>query len=242
MPQTLQVLRQYALHLLFAPPAPSPGMTGESAAPAKNLFPFQQKPNTLDRDHIVVPAGWDSWNKIAVLREGFEAKVWGEAWERDLEQPEGEEEGAPPGEPGARVLYRALVPDQGFKVCTVLRNLVLVLTLSTRSHTHYPPSTAQLPSKRSSRRTTTRTPRSLTATRAAPRSAVANARVRSQNRPSRTWTASAATRDADSSVAFVSYRTSAIYRTCAMKSSTYASSERCRASDSSTRSTSSTEL
>ena len=92
MPQTLQILRQYALHLLFAPPAPSPSLSGEPAAPVKNLFPFQQKPNTLDRDHIVVPAGWDSWNKIAVLREGFDAKSWGEAWERDLDRVEGEPE------------------------------------------------------------------------------------------------------------------------------------------------------
>ncbi|KAJ3551885.1 hypothetical protein NM688_g4453 [Phlebia brevispora] len=111
MPQTLQILRQYALHLLFAPPAPSPGLSTEGAAPVKNLFPFQQKPNTLDRDRIVVPAGWDSWNKITVLREGFEAKTWGEAWERELERSEGEQE----GEPGAKAMYSALVPDQGVK-------------------------------------------------------------------------------------------------------------------------------
>ncbi|GJE84573.1 dynein 1 light intermediate chain [Phanerochaete sordida] len=110
LPQTLQVLRQYALHLLFMPPAPSPGLSTEAVAPVRNPFPFLHKANTLDRDRIVVPAGWDSWGKIAVLREGFDAKAWGEAWENDIEQTEGEPEQA-----GARKQYSSLVPDQGPK-------------------------------------------------------------------------------------------------------------------------------
>ncbi|KAG2013214.1 hypothetical protein CC2G_010149 [Coprinopsis cinerea AmutBmut pab1-1] len=108
LPETLQILRQYALHLLFMPPAPSPGM--EAQVPMKNIFPFQHKPNTLDRDHILVPAGWDSWGKIGVLREGFDAKLWNEAWERDLE---GDQQSTT--EPGAQKLYAAFVPDQGSK-------------------------------------------------------------------------------------------------------------------------------
>ena len=61
-PTTLNVLRQYALHVLFVPPAPSPdGGLESSAAPIRNPFPFVNKLNTLDRDRIVVPAGWDSW-------------------------------------------------------------------------------------------------------------------------------------------------------------------------------------
>ncbi|KAH9833682.1 dynein light intermediate chain-domain-containing protein [Rhodofomes roseus] len=110
LPDTLQVLRQYALHLLFMPPAPSPAMAGsEAPAPVRNPFPFQHKPNALDRDRIVVPAGWDSWGKIGVLRDGFDAKTWGEALERDLDRDEGETE------PGAKKLYATLVPDQGAK-------------------------------------------------------------------------------------------------------------------------------
>lgn len=117
-PSTLQVLRQYALHLLFIPPAPSPGLsTGTDApAPVRNPFPFTQKPNTLDRDRIVVPAGWDSWGKIAVLREGFDAKGWGEAWERDLESVNEDENAVGDDEVGARKMYSQLVPDQGYKV------------------------------------------------------------------------------------------------------------------------------
>lgn len=72
---------------------------------------FQHRPNTLDRDRIVVPAGWDSWGKIGVLREGFEARVWGEAWDTDLaDGSEAEDAG------GAKKMYRSLVPDQGAKV------------------------------------------------------------------------------------------------------------------------------
>ena len=59
-------------------PAPSPdGALDSTAAPVRNPFPFVHKPNTLDRDRIVVPAGWVSWGKIAVLRDGFDAKAVG---------------------------------------------------------------------------------------------------------------------------------------------------------------------
>lgn len=112
VPSTLQVLRQHALHLLFAPPAPTPAMASgaESQAPIRNIFPFHHKPNTLDRDRIVVPTGWDSWGKIAIMRDGFDAKMWGEAWERDFAVDENQSEGS-----GARKLFAALVPDQGTK-------------------------------------------------------------------------------------------------------------------------------
>jgi len=114
-PTTLQVLRRYTLHLLFTPPASSPSVSAntEAATPPRNPFPFQHKTNTLDRDRIVVPAGWDSWGKIAVLREGFDAKSWGEAWERDVDMDAVDTVGTQ----GAKALYSTLVPDQGTKVC-----------------------------------------------------------------------------------------------------------------------------
>jgi dynein light intermediate chain 1 len=52
----------------------------------RNPFPFVHKSNTLDCDRIIVPAGWDSWGQIAVLRDG---NAWGEAWERDLSSDPG---------------------------------------------------------------------------------------------------------------------------------------------------------
>jgi dynein light intermediate chain 1 len=113
-PATLQTLRQYALHMLFLPPAPSPAVASgaEAPAPVRNPFPFTHKPNYLDRDRIVVPAGWDSWGKITIMREEFEARAWGEAWDRDLDTGA---DGGPPAD-GARALFSALVPDQGMKV------------------------------------------------------------------------------------------------------------------------------
>jgi len=98
------------------PSAPSLGVvtSAEAQATVRNLFPFMHRPNTLDRDRIVVPAGWDSWGKISVLRDGFDAKMWGEAWERDLDAEEGQLE-----ETGARKSYANLVPDQGSKVIAI---------------------------------------------------------------------------------------------------------------------------
>ena len=86
--------------------------SSEIQAPVRRMFPFTHKPNTLDRDRIVVPAGWDSWGKISILRDGFDAKMWGEAWERDLVS----EEGQASGETSARKAYAHLVPDRGPKV------------------------------------------------------------------------------------------------------------------------------
>ncbi|KAF8915386.1 dynein 1 light intermediate chain [Mucidula mucida] len=110
LPTTLQVLRQYALHMLFTPPAPSPAMAGSDApAPIRNPFPFNHKPNPLDRDHLVIPAGWDSWGKIEIVRQ-FEPRMWGDAWDRDLE-----DDGLPSEEVGAKKMFTSLVPDQGTK-------------------------------------------------------------------------------------------------------------------------------
>lgn len=108
-PTTLAQLRLYALHLLFTPPPPSPSLStapAEPTAPIRNPFPFPHRPNVLDRDRILVPAGWDSWGKIAVVREGFDATRWGEGWERDLDGDGG----------GAKEMFRVLVGgDQGPK-------------------------------------------------------------------------------------------------------------------------------
>ena len=43
------------------------------------------------------------------MRDGFDAKMWGEAWETDLSDNQGETV-------GAKKLYASLVPDQGLKV------------------------------------------------------------------------------------------------------------------------------
>lgn len=148
VPSTLQILRQYALHLLFMPPAPSPSVTASSEvqAPVRKIFPFTHKPNTLDRDRIVVPAGWDSWGKISVLRDGFDAKMWGEVWERDLAG----EEGQPSSETSAKKAYANLVPDQGVKVMKELTNRDLVLIMAVFCFLATPSTSFQQPHTRTS--------------------------------------------------------------------------------------------
>lgn len=61
----------------------------------------------------MAPAGWDTWGKIAILRDGFDANKWGEAWERDLDA---DSDTTAPG--GAKDMFKALVgEDRGSKVC-----------------------------------------------------------------------------------------------------------------------------
>jgi len=42
------------------------------------------KPNVVERDHVFVPSGWDSWGKIRVLRDGFDVDGVCEGWSVDL--------------------------------------------------------------------------------------------------------------------------------------------------------------
>lgn len=141
------------------PPPPSPSVAGSEVPTAvRNPFPFVHKPNTLDRDRIVVPAGWDSWGKIAVLREGFDARMWGESWEHDLEEAEGHGS----GEAGAKKLFASLVPDQGEKVSTAVRHSQYFSLMLGYSHMFYLQSITQYPNKRSSLGITTKTQRKAT--------------------------------------------------------------------------------
>jgi hypothetical protein len=125
----------------------------EPQAPIRNIFPFSHKPNTLDRDRIVVPAGWDSWGKIAIMRDGFDAKTWGEALERDLD--ENQNEGS-----GARKLFAALVPDQGTKVSIVASVSMLLTAPCSQPHSLH--STTRRPNKPSLPKTTTKMRRNPT--------------------------------------------------------------------------------
>lgn len=72
----------------------------------------------------MAPAGWDTWGKIAVLRDGFDAAKWGEAWERDLDADAG---ATVPG--GAKDMFKSLVgEDRGSKVSNLARKDMLKTT------------------------------------------------------------------------------------------------------------------
>lgn len=100
------------------PPAPSLG--ADTAANFRNPFPFTHKANVLDRDQVFVPAGWDSAGKIGVVGEGFDAKMWRETWDADLEDDESRE---------ASKMFAELVPDRGPKVHLPLSALTYCLML-----------------------------------------------------------------------------------------------------------------
>jgi Dynein light intermediate chain (DLIC) len=81
--------------------------SSDTPAPARNPFPFKEPANVLDRDRIVIPAGWDSYGKISILREGFQPARWAEAYDADLESLS--ESNPQPDPEGARAQFSALV-------------------------------------------------------------------------------------------------------------------------------------
>ncbi|KAI9814543.1 MAG: hypothetical protein M1832_005723 [Thelocarpon impressellum] len=46
------------------------------------------KHNVVDRDKILIPPNWDSWGKIRILREGFDAEGVSTGWSADIESPQ----------------------------------------------------------------------------------------------------------------------------------------------------------
>ncbi len=113
-PQTYTLLRTYLLHRLFTVPPPlSP--TSDTLAHPPSRFPFPHRANVLDRDAVMVPAGWDSWGKIKVLRDSFDPGRVLKAWEASLARAGGEEG----DEEGLEDLWVAVIPDteRGIKVC-----------------------------------------------------------------------------------------------------------------------------
>ena len=77
-PHTYTLLRSYLLHRLYT--VPPPLEPNNDAPPSTSRFPFPHRANVLDRDAVMVPAGWDSFGKLSVLREGFDAARVSEAW------------------------------------------------------------------------------------------------------------------------------------------------------------------
>lgn len=45
------------------------------------------KHNVIDRDKILVPANWDSWGKIRIIREGFDMEGICTAWSIEIQDP-----------------------------------------------------------------------------------------------------------------------------------------------------------
>ena len=110
-PDSFANLRSYLLHRIFAQPPQTlasaaaaaagflNGTTTNGATPAapsvmaaapvggataSRTFGFNLRANSVDRDQLLIPSGWDSWGKIKVLREKFDPEAVGHGWELDL--------------------------------------------------------------------------------------------------------------------------------------------------------------
>lgn len=97
-PSTYKLLRDYLYHRLYAAPVAG------AEAPV-SPFPFPHRANVLDRDAVLVPAGWDSWGKINVLREGFDLQRVHSAWEASVQGTTDTDDEA------IDDLWTAMVPD-----------------------------------------------------------------------------------------------------------------------------------
>ncbi|KAL7420385.1 hypothetical protein Q5752_005355 [Cryptotrichosporon argae] len=108
-PASYRLLRSYLLHRLYTVPPPLEPESNAAAplAPARAAFPFPHRANVLDRDAVLVPTGWDSHGKIAVLRDGFEAGRVEAAWRVSL----GRRKGADADGEGVEDLWDGMIPD-----------------------------------------------------------------------------------------------------------------------------------
>lgn len=84
-PASFAVLRQYLLHRLLVPDSSSADATsGAAAAGTASRLPFTHPPSTIERDVLLVPAGWDTWGKILALRDGFSPQLTSAGWDFDV--------------------------------------------------------------------------------------------------------------------------------------------------------------
>lgn len=96
-PDTFKLLRSHVLNLLYKIPPPPPGSSEDPdtathrasnrlAAKLEQRFPFPYTAKPLDRDTLLIPAGWDTPNKIKILREGFSVPKIGSLWDEEIER------------------------------------------------------------------------------------------------------------------------------------------------------------
>jgi hypothetical protein len=95
------------------------------------------QPNVIDRDHVFVPSGWDSWGKIRVLRDGFDVEGVCEGWSVDIAsvlagKPENGEVEKKQPEGGALEVYEDTVSDP--KRVSAIKEGVLIILVEFRFH------------------------------------------------------------------------------------------------------------
>lgn len=95
-PDTFKLVRSHVLNLLYKIPPPPPESDDPDTAPRKagsrlaakleQRFPFPHTAKPLDRDTLLIPVGWDTPNKIKILREGYSVRKIGSLWDEEIER------------------------------------------------------------------------------------------------------------------------------------------------------------
>ncbi|KAJ3161963.1 hypothetical protein HDU86_005661 [Geranomyces michiganensis] len=68
LPDTLETLRSYVFDIMLS----TPPDTSTAHQTIKSPYGTPRKAQIVERDNVFVPAGWDSWAKINILRPGFD--------------------------------------------------------------------------------------------------------------------------------------------------------------------------
>ncbi|KAF9128324.1 hypothetical protein BGW39_005165 [Mortierella sp. 14UC] len=101
-PHTFANLRQYLLHRLLTP------STLNNTQMQPSTFHFKKRAQVVERDQVMVPAGWDSIGKIKVLRSGFDCEGVADGWDLDFKGT-GESETDAQAVEGARKVYEETI-------------------------------------------------------------------------------------------------------------------------------------
>ncbi|RUS16574.1 hypothetical protein BC938DRAFT_476538, partial [Jimgerdemannia flammicorona] len=73
------------------------------------IYHFPSRAQVVERDTVLVPAGWDSWGKIRVLREGFDCEGVNDGWELDLHSED--KNAVNENAQSVKKVYEEVVPD-----------------------------------------------------------------------------------------------------------------------------------
>lgn len=80
-------------------------------------YQFKLKAQVVERDSVLVPAGWDSWGKLRVLREGFDCDSVHQGWDSDMDAVADRQQ---PGFHGARGSYEEVIINPNSKEQVIL--------------------------------------------------------------------------------------------------------------------------
>ncbi|KAF9983870.1 hypothetical protein BGZ65_001340, partial [Modicella reniformis] len=95
-PHTFADLRQYLLHRLLTPSTLNTTQQQQQQQQQQpSSSPFRLRAQVVERDQVMVPAGWDSIGKIKVLRSGFDCEGLAVGWDLDVKSNGAQADGAP---------------------------------------------------------------------------------------------------------------------------------------------------